>query len=461
VKKLSTSLTGGTFLLFASLLCSSATLFPHDSISPHMHAYHSPPMMLRHRLLIVFLLLGQQSLVRALNNGLGLVPPMGWNSWNAFNCNIDESKIKDTVDELLKFQDLGYVYFNLDDCWMSHNRTADGEYQADPVRFPSGMRALGDYLHSKGFQFGIYTSAGTLTCAGFPGSLGHEEVDAQSFADWGVDYLKYDNCWSLNVPGIKRYTKMRDALNATGRSIFYSLCQWGAEESWQWAPAVGNSWRTTGDIEPNWKDIRANFWRSQLHARRSGPGAWLDPDMLEVGNGDLTDDENRAHFSLWCIVKAPLLLGMDLTTLSNETVAIISNANLIRINQDPRSPQATCFSGCSVNADWSILATTVSTGESTVVLVVNWSNRDLKVGSIGSHTVGVVPRPDESVVMQDLWTNEVVGIFKDKGTLTNIPIPDLAPHACVVYQLTTTVATGIAPEELYSEEGHRVQAVTA
>jgi alpha-galactosidase len=389
---------------------------------------------------------------------------MGWNSWNAFHCNIDEQTIKNAVDKLLPFQDLGYVYFNLDDCWMSHNRTVDGKYQADPVRFPSGMRTLGEYLHDKGFKFGIYTSAGTFTCAGFPGSLGHEEVDAQSFADWGVDYLKYDNCWSLNVPGIQRYTKMRDALNATDRSIFYSLCQWGAEESWQWAPAVGNSWRTTGDIAPNWKAIRANFWQSQLHARRSGPGAWLDPDMLEVGNGDLTDDENRAHFSLWSIVKAPLLLGMDLTKLSNETVAIISNTNLIRINQDPKSPQATCFTGCSANADWSILATTVSTdGGSTVVLVINWSKKGLTVGSIGSHTVGVVPQPDESVMIQDLWTNEVVNIFKGKENLTHIPIPDLGPHSCVVYQLTTTAETGIASpglEEFNAQEMRKLRAVT-
>ena len=382
---------------------------------------------------VLFVLILLSSTVQSLNNGLGLVPPMGWNSWNAFHCNIDEDKIHKASEVLVRFRDLGYIYMNLDDCWMSHTRTDQGRYIGDPQRFPSGMTSLGEYLHARGLKFGIYTSAGTMTCALFPGSLGHEDVDAQTFADWGVDYLKYDNCYSQGVPGIDRYTKMRDALNATGRPIFFSLCQWGTEDSWQWAPAVGNSWRTTGDIDPTWQSIRANFWESQKHAHRGGPGAWLDPDMLEVGNGNLTADENRAHFSLWCLAKAPLLLGMDLATLTEETTAIISNTNLIRINQDPKSSQATCFVGCSVRADWSILATTTSTG-ATVVVVVNWKGTDLHHTSFASHTVGVVPRPDESLVVQDLWTDQFVDVID--GEL-DIRLPVLPPHSCVVYQLNT------------------------
>lgn len=369
--------------------------------------------------------------VQALNNGLGLVPPMGWNSWNAFNCDIDEGKIKKAAAKLLQFQEFGYTYLNLDDCWMSHNRTYDGKYVGDTLRFPSGMASLGEYLHSKGFKFGIYTSAGTMTCARFPGSLGHEDVDAQTFADWGVDYLKYDNCYSSGVPGIDRYTTMRNALNATGRPIFFSLCQWGTEDSWRWAPAVGNSWRTTGDIEPNWASIRANFWESQQHVQRGGPGAWLDPDMLEVGNGNLSDEENRAHFSLWCLVKAPLLLGMDLDTLTADTKEIISNMNLIRINQDPKSPQATCFAGCSVHADWSVLVTTTS-DDAVVVLIINWKDVELKLKPIPVYTVGVVPGPDETLHIRDLWTNEEVN-FTDMERA--IPIPVLKRHSCIVYEM--------------------------
>ena len=384
-------------------------------------------------LLPFLLLLVAASAVQALNNGLGLVPPMGWNSWNAFNCDIDEAKIKKAAEMLMQFQEVGYTYLNLDDCWMSPNRTSDGNYVGDPMRFPSGMASLGEYLHSMGFKFGIYTSAGTMTCARFPGSLGHEDVDAHTFAEWGVDYLKYDNCYSSGIPGIDRYKTMRDALNATGRPIFFSLCQWGTEDSWRWAPAVGNSWRTTGDIAPNWASIRANFWESQQHAQRSGPGAWLDPDMLEVGNGDLTDEENRAHFSLWCLVKAPLLLGMDLTTMTPAAKAIISNTNLLRINQDPESPQATCFAGCSVNADWSILVT--SSDDATVVLVVNWKDVSLKLKPLQPYSVGVVPRPDETLVVRDLWKNEVANfVDMERG----VPMPVLQQHSCIVYKLKIT-----------------------
>ena len=398
----------------------------------------TPPKPTSMRTPLLLLALLCLPLVQPLNNGLGLVPPMGWNSWNAFHHDVDEVKIKAAADELSNLQELGYTYLNLDDCWMSRKRTEEGTYMGDPDRFPSGMKALGEYIHSRGFKFGIYTSAGTHTCAGFPGSLGHEAVDAQTFADWGVDYLKYDNCFAQGIPGIDRYTRMRNALNDTGRPIFYSICQWGRENSWQWAPAVGNAWRTTGDITPTWHSIRANFWKSQKLPRLGGPGAWLDPDMLEVGNGDLTEDENRAHFSLWCIVKAPLLLGMDLTTMTNETAAIISNTNLIRINQDPKSPPATCFVGSSVYANWSILATTATVGDVTVVLVINWSNNDLSLTSFASHTVGVVPGPDESVMVHDLWTNQLVGIFEDR----DIPLPVLAPHSCVVYRLKTITTPG-------------------
>jgi alpha-galactosidase len=215
--------------------------------------------------------------VMALDNGLGLVPPMGWNSWNEFHCTVSEALILSTADRIIELglDKAGYRYVNIDDCWMAHKRTttttttittgsnnnsSQGELVGNSKTFPRGMKYIGDYLHNRSLLFGIYSSAGVYTCAGFPASLGYENIDAQTFAHWGVDYLKYDNCHNQNIPSIDRYTTMRNALNATGRPIFFSLCQWGTEDSWQWAPAVGNSWRTTGDIEASWESIKSIFW---------------------------------------------------------------------------------------------------------------------------------------------------------------------------------------------------------
>jgi alpha-galactosidase len=187
------------------------------------------------------------------------------------------------------------------------------------------MKALGDYIHDQGLKFGIYSSAGTNTCAGRAGSLGHESTDAQDWASWGVDYLKYDNCYNNNVPGPDRYSTMRDALNATGRPIFYSLCNWGEEDTYRWAPEIGNSWRTTRDIFDAWSSVEYNFLQSHKFHDASGPGGWNDPDMLEVGNGGLTLEEEKTHFTLWSIAKSPLLIGCDLTTISDDSLAVITN----------------------------------------------------------------------------------------------------------------------------------------
>jgi alpha-galactosidase len=183
----------------------------------------------------------------ALNNGLGLVPQMGWNTWNKFACDISEDLLQKTIDQVVELglDKLGYNYINLDDCWMQEERTADGHFIVDTEAFPNGMKDLGDYIHSKGLKFGIYSCGGTMTCAGRAGSLYHEEIDAKDWASWGVDYLKYDNCYNAGVSGIVRYSAMRDALETSGRDIFFSLCNWGEEEAWRWAPSVSNSWRTT------------------------------------------------------------------------------------------------------------------------------------------------------------------------------------------------------------------------
>jgi len=287
--------------------------------------------------------------VSALDNGLGLVPQMGWNTWNKFGCDIAIDTIETAIDQVvaLGLDKIGYEYINLDDCWMKENRTADGHFIVDEVAFPDGMKVLGDYIHSKNLKFGIYSSAGTMTCAGRAGSLYHEEIDALDFASWGVDYLKYDNCYNDGVHGTIRYTAMRDALASTGRPIFYSLCNWGEEDSWRWAPGIGNSWRTTQDIFDDFASVEYNFKESQKHFERTGPGAWNDPDMLEIGNGGLTHEEEKTHFALWAIAKAPLIIGCDLSIAPQSSLDILMNTDLIAVNQDPESRQATCFIGCS------------------------------------------------------------------------------------------------------------------
>ncbi|KAL7577933.1 hypothetical protein ACA910_007564 [Epithemia clementina (nom. ined.)] len=283
---------------------------------------------------------------QALDNGLARVPPLGWNAWNAFGChNVTQDIMVQAADQIvhLGLWELGYQYVNLDDCWSARQRQRPANDKdddndkliGDPTRFPKGLKWLGDYLHDRGLKFGIYASAGVETCAGFPGSLGYEQVDAETFAlDWGVDYLKYDNCGNLGWPNLDRYVTMRNALNATGRPILYSLCQWGHESPWQWAPAVGNSWRVTGDLSPTWRAIRGSFEAALAHIDRAGPGAWADPDMLQVGcHGKLSPAEQRAHFAAWTLLKAPLLLGMDLRNVSQSVLDIITHSHLIAWHQ--------------------------------------------------------------------------------------------------------------------------------
>eukprot|EP00958_Prasinococcus_capsulatus_P030254 scaffold8008_cov430-Prasinococcus_capsulatus_cf.AAC.10 len=237
--------------------------------------------------------------------------------------------------------------------WMASQRTPEGKWQADPDRFPSGMKAMADFAHAKGFKFGLYSSAGYATCQGLPASLGYETTDAETLAEWTVDYLKYDNCNSDGTTPEVRYPPMRDALNATGRPILFSMCEWGVDQPSTWATPVGNSWRTTGDITATWESITTimddnePLWPSAgatIYGRRKRamdvkpwpaqsahvepnmpPGGWNDPDMLEVGNGALTEDENKMHFSMWAAMKAPLLIGADLRNIDNSTLDILLN----------------------------------------------------------------------------------------------------------------------------------------
>ena len=275
--------------------------------------------------------------------GLARTPQMGWNSWNKFACNISEDLIRQMADAMIDegLLEAGYVYLNMDDCWHGQ-RDADGFIQADPQKFPSGIKALSDYVHSKGLKFGIYSDAGRKTCGGRPGSYGHEYQDAIQYARWGVDYLKYDWCETDNINPKGAYPLMSDALRAAGRPIFLSMCEWGSSAPWTWASEVGHSWRSTGDICAVFDKGKTRSWEHSVLSildqnaklrKYAGPDHWNDPDMLEVGNG-MSVAEDRAHFSLWCMMAAPLMLGNDITNMTQETRDIILNKDAIAVDQD-------------------------------------------------------------------------------------------------------------------------------
>lgn len=279
-------------------------------------------------------------------NGLALTPPMGWNSWNRFGCDVSDALIRQTADAMVAsgMRDAGYTYIVIDDCWQGQ-RDSLGFIHPDPDRFPSGMKALSDYIHSKGLKFGIYSDAGTNTCGGKPGSEGYEYQDALTYAKWGVDYLKYDWCNTGTRNAEEAYTTMRNALYAAKRPVVLSICEWGDNKPWTWAANIGQLWRTTGDIyhcfECQWNHGIWSSWGilnivdMQKDLRKyAGPDHWNDPDMMEVGNG-MKVNEDRAHFSLWCMLAAPLIAGNDLTDMAEETIEILTNKEVIAVDQDP------------------------------------------------------------------------------------------------------------------------------
>ncbi|WP_259071680.1 glycoside hydrolase family 27 protein [Mucilaginibacter sp. X4EP1] len=277
---------------------------------------------------------------------LAQTPPMGWNSWNTFQTNIDEPLLKGMVDTYVSsgMKDAGYTYFVLDDGWMSMDRDKDGNLVADPKKFPNGMKEFADYVHSKGLKFGIYNCAGTKTCAGYPGTRGYEYQDARLYASWGVDYLKFDWCNTDGINAKEAYTTMSLAIRAAGRPIVFSLCEWGNHQPWRWAKDVGQLWRSTGDIYAGFeKNLSKGSWtalsvlsildKQDSIRQYAGPGHWNDPDMLEVGNG-MKYNEDKAHFSLWCMLAAPLMAGNDLRKMSDQTKSILTNKDLIAVDQD-------------------------------------------------------------------------------------------------------------------------------
>jgi alpha-galactosidase len=285
---------------------------------------------------------------RVLDNGLARTPPMGWNSWNKFGCNVSDSLIRGVADAMSSngMREAGYQYVTIDDCWQVA-RAADGTILADSVRFPHGMKSLADYVHAKGLKFGIYTDAGRQTCEGRPGSYGYEAIDAKTYASWGVDYVKVDWCNSEGLDAPTQYAIFGRALAASGRKIVYSICEWGSNRPWEWAPPIGNLWRTTGDISDRWGSVLSIVDLSSQYWHVARPGAWNDPDMLEVGNGGMTTTEYRAHFSLWAMMAAPLIAGNDVRTMSDSTREaaatrdILLNREVIAVDQDPLGVQGT------------------------------------------------------------------------------------------------------------------------
>jgi alpha-galactosidase len=276
---------------------------------------------------------------------LALTPPMGWNSWNIYACDITEDLVKEVAKAMVDrgLKDAGYEYVVIDDCWHGE-RDSLGFITADPIKFPSGIKALADYVHSLGLKFGIYSDAGWTTCGGRPGSRGYEFQDAMKYAEWGVDYLKYDWCDTDGLNARGAYMTMRNALNKAGRPVLFSICEWGDNKPWEWAKDIGHMWRTTGDIYDNfygeWDHGTWSSWGilnildMQDGLREfAGPGHWNDPDMMEVGNA-ISLNESRAHFAMWCMIAAPLIAGTDIQNASQEVIGVLTNKEAIAVNQD-------------------------------------------------------------------------------------------------------------------------------
>jgi alpha-galactosidase len=278
------------------------------------------------------------------DNGLARTPPMGWNSWNHFHRLIDDKTVREIADAIVStgMKDAGYVYVNIDDTW-ERGRDAQGNITLNN-KFPD-MKALADYVHSKGLKIGIYSSPGPTTCAAYEGSFGHEEADANMYAKWGIDYLKYDWCSASAVYKDADmqavYQVMGDALRKSNRPIVFSLCQYGREDVWKWGAQVsGNLWRTTGDISDNWTSMSTIGFKQLAIAPYAKIGHWNDPDMLEIGNGGMNDDEYRTHMALWAMLRAPLLAGNDIRSMSDATKAILLNKEVIAIDQDRKGEPA-------------------------------------------------------------------------------------------------------------------------
>lgn len=375
---------------------------------------------------------------------LALTPPMGWNSWNKFACNVNEKLIKETADALITsgMKDAGYIYINIDDCWHG-KRDSLGFIHPDPERFPSGMKALADYIHSKGLKLGIYSDAGWQTCGSRPGSRGYEYQDALTYAQWGIDYLKYDWCntEALNAEGA--YLTMGNALVSAGHPIVLSICEWGNNKPWEWGKKIGHLWRTTGDItncfdcvvdHGSWKSFGITYILDMQDGLRkyAGPDHWNDPDMLEVGNG-MSVKEDRAHFTMWCMLAAPLIAGNDIQNMSRETKEILTNKDVIAVNQDSLGIQGFKYSKNDsveiwfkplANDDWAMCI--LNRSKDSHKITFDWKNENVKDDFSGKDA----KFSSTIYKIKNLWTN------KDMGTTQKFLMSEVPGHDVLLVRLS-------------------------
>ncbi|HZK34375.1 MAG TPA: glycoside hydrolase family 27 protein [Bacillota bacterium] len=362
-------------------------------------------------------------------------PPMGWNTWNTFGWDINESLVKEAADAFIEtgLKSAGYEYIVIDDCWSKKERDKDNKLVADEAKFPSGMNELSEYIHNKGLKFGIYSCAGVQTCAGYPGSFEHEFIDAKTFASWGVDFLKYDYCYKPDgVPGHLLYKRMSMALKNSGRNILFSACNWGDDEVEKWIRASGaHMWRSTGDIQDNWVSIK-DIALSQIGKEcYSGPYCFNDVDMLVVGMygegnvalGGCSDEEYKTHFSLWCLMNSPLMIGCDIRNMSQSTQNILTNKEIIDINQDVEGRQAYTIRHWN-DLDMLIYIKPLNDG-SYAFGFFNMSD-DEREAALHFWDAGLPSSTGYGFSLRDVWTHEDIGIYKE-GYKAN-----LKAHACQV-----------------------------
>lgn len=377
-------------------------------------------------LLFLFIFLSTFATAQEHKKVLCPTPPMGWNSWNCFNKNISEEQIREIANLMVStgLKDAGYTYLNVDDCWQTHRESC--VIQSDSVKFPSGIKALADYVHSKGLKFGIYSCAGSKTCAGRPGSRGYEYIDAVTYAEWGVDFLKYDWCHNNGANAREAYFTMSDALKSTGRPIVLSICEWGTSRPWEWGKGIGEMWRVSEDIIATTEgtaywggasilkiiDIMAPLWPY------AGPGHWNDADMLQVGNGDLTYDENVMHFSMWCMLASPLIVGCDLRNIDKKILDILTNKEAIAINQDKLGKQGRMFERSGKYHETWIKE--LSDGR----IALCFLNKDEKEWSLDYHFWGFdiigIDRTYDHYIVRDVWKHQDIG---DTGDRYSFKVP--------------------------------------
>jgi alpha-galactosidase len=374
---------------------------------------------------------------------------MGWNPWNVFRCDIHERLIREIAASMVSMglSDLGYKYINIDDCWQMSHRNDTGHIVEDPQKFPSGMTALSRYVREDlGLGFGLYSDSGLYTCQGRPGSLGFETKDAESYVAWEIDYLKYDNCYATGLGGgvQKRYETMRDALHraqttttttttnsstnsstVAPKPIFFGLCEWGYKNPATWARPIGNSWRTTGDIQASWASITDILDQNDQWHSYAGPGGWNDPDMLQVGTtATLTITEQRSHFTLWCLVKAPLLLANDLRAIPDDVMEIISNPEVIALNQDPLGVQGykrrsesglEVWAGPLEGGDTAVVLFNRSPATNTIVLRFEDVVEDATGNNSTTNPTNTTnDTPTIAASVRDLWEHSDLGVFDDE-----------------------------------------------